>query len=53
MKGGIHLEIRLNEEQSKILIDIALKDLLPKELEKRKKEKFAMVVDGGETNWKK
>lgn len=31
--------IRLNEQQSKILIDIALKDLLPKELEKRKKEK--------------
>jgi hypothetical protein len=33
------LVIRLNEAQSKILIDIALKDLLPKELEKRKNEK--------------
>ena len=40
MKGGIELEIRLNEQQSKILIDIALKDLLPKELEKRMKEKL-------------
>jgi hypothetical protein len=40
MKGGIPLEIRLNEQQSKILIDIALKDLLPKELERRKREKL-------------
>lgn len=32
------MQIQLNEQQSKILIDIALKDLLPKELEKRKKE---------------
>jgi hypothetical protein len=30
------MKIILNEAQSKILIDIALKDLLPKELERRK-----------------
>jgi hypothetical protein len=33
------VKIRLNEEQSRILINIALKDLLPKELEKIKKER--------------
>jgi hypothetical protein len=38
MKGGFLLNIQLNEQQSKILIDIALKDLLPKELERRKLE---------------
>jgi hypothetical protein len=30
------MKIHLNASQSKILIDIALKDLLPKELERRK-----------------
>lgn len=35
------LEIRLNEQQSKIWIDIAVKDLLPKELERIKKEREA------------
>jgi hypothetical protein len=32
------MKIYLNEAQSKILLDIAVKDLLPKELEKRRKE---------------
>jgi hypothetical protein len=31
------MKIILNEAQSKILLEIALKDLLPKELEKRRK----------------
>jgi hypothetical protein len=34
------MEIRLNEKQSKIWADIAVKDLLPKEMEKRKREKL-------------
>jgi hypothetical protein len=32
------LKIILNEAQSKILIDIVLKDVLPKELTKRRKQ---------------
>lgn len=31
------MKIKLNEEQSRILIEIALKDLLPKVMEKRKR----------------
>jgi hypothetical protein len=33
------MKIYLNAEQSKILLEIAVKDLLPKELEKRKQQK--------------
>jgi hypothetical protein len=33
------MKIYLNAEQSKILLEIAVKDLLPKELEKRKQLK--------------
>jgi hypothetical protein len=36
--GGRNLKIFLNEAQSKILIDIVLKDVLPKELAKRRKQ---------------
>jgi hypothetical protein len=35
------MKIMLNEAQSKILLEIAVKDLLPKELEKRRKEQQA------------
>jgi hypothetical protein len=34
------MKIILNEKQSKILLEIAVKDLLPKEMAKRKKEKL-------------
>ena len=42
------MQIFLNEAQSRILIEIAVKDLLPKELEKMKKEKEAALQQSNE-----